>query len=74
MKKLLPGDLVMADKGFTIHECPVCKQAELAIPTFTRGKDHLNPVEVEKTRGTENVLIDVEQVIGLLQRKYTILS
>ena len=74
MEKLLPGDLVMADRGFTIHESLVCKQAELAIPAFTRGKDQLDPVDVEETRGIANVRIHVERVIGLLQRKYTILS
>ena len=74
MEKLLPGDLVMADRGFTIHESLVFKQAELTIPAFTRGKDQLDPVDVEKTRGIANVRIHVERVIGLLRRKYTILS
>ena len=74
MEELLPGDLVMADRGFTIHESLVCKQAELAIPAFTRGKDQLDPVDVEKTRAIANVHIHVKQVIGLLQRKYTIPS
>ena len=74
MEKLLPGDLVMADRGFTIHESLVFKQAELAIPAFTRGKDQLDLVDVEKTRGIANVRIHVERVIGLLRRKYTILS
>ena len=74
MDKLLPGDLVMADRGFTIQESLMFKQAELAIPAFTRGKDQLDPVDVEKTRGIANVRIHVERVIGLLRRKYTILS
>ena len=74
MEKLLPGDLVMADRGFTIHESLVCKQAELAIPAYTRGKDQLDPVDVKKTRGIANVRIHVERVIGLRRRKYTILS
>ena len=74
MEKLLPGDLVMADRGFTIHEFLVCKQAELAIPAFTRGKDQLDPVDVEKTRGIANVRIHVERVIGRHRRKFTILS
>ena len=74
MEKLLPGDLVMADRGFTIHESLVCKQAEIAIPVFTWEKDQLDPVDVEKTRGIANVCIQVERIIGLLQRKYTILS
>ena len=50
------------------------QRAELAIPAFTRGKDQLDPVDVEKTRGIANVRIYVERVIGLLRRKFTILS
>ena len=30
-------------------------RAQLAIPAFTRGKDQLNPVDVEGTRGIANV-------------------
>ena len=74
LKKLLPGDLVMADRGFTIQESLMLHKAELAIPTFTKGKDRLDPVDVEQTRGIANVRIHVERVIGLLRRKYTILS
>ena len=72
--KLLPGDLVLADRGFTIQELLMFKQAQLAIPAFTRGKDQLDPVEVEETRNIANVRIHVERIIGLLRRKYTILS
>ena len=72
--KLLPGDLVLADRGFTIHESVIFQRAELAIPAFTKGKDQLDPVDVEKTRGIANVRNHVERVIGLLRRKYTILS
>ena len=49
-------------------------QAQLAIPAFTRGKDQLDPVDVERTRGVAHVRIHVERVIGLLRRKYSILS
>ena len=72
--KLLHGDLVLADRGFTIHELLMFKHAQLAIPAFTRGKDQLDPVEVEETRNIANVRIHVERIIGLLRRKYTILS
>ena len=44
------------------------------IPAFTKGKDQLDPVDVESTPGTANRRIHVERVIGLLQRKYTILE
>ena len=50
------------------------QQTQLTIPAFTKGKDQLDPVDVEKTRGIANVRIHVERVIGLLRRKYTILS
>lgn len=74
LKNILPGDLVLADCGFTIQESLMFHQAELAIPAFTRGKDQLDPVDVERTRGIANVRIHVERVIGLLRRKYSILS
>ena len=50
------------------------QQAQLAIPSFTKGKDQLDPVAVEQTRGIANVCIHVKRVIGLLRRKYSILS
>lgn len=74
LEKLLPGDMVMADRGFTIHDSVLFKQAQLVIPAFTKGKKQLEPTDVEKTRGIANVRIHVERVIGLLRRKYTILG
>jgi hypothetical protein len=67
MDKLLPGDLVMSDRGFTSQESLMSRHAHLAIPAFTRGKDRLDPVDIEKTRGIANIRI-------LLRRKYTILG
>ena len=74
LERLKPGDLVMADRGFTVEESVWYYQAKLAIPAFTKGKDQLDPVDVEKTRGIANVRIHVERVIGLLRQKYTILQ
>lgn len=71
LKHLLPGDMVMADRGFTISESVSLKQAKLVIPTFTKGKSQLDLVDVEKTRGIASVRIHVERIIGLLRRKYT---
>lgn len=73
LEKLIPGDTVMADRGFTISESVGLKQGELVIPAFTKGKAQLDPVDVEHSRGIANVRIRMERVIGLLQRKYTIL-
>ena len=74
LKNLRPGDLVMADRGFTIKENLLLHQAKLAIPAFTNGKSQLDPVSVEKTRGIANVRIHVERVIGLLRQKYSVLQ
>ena len=74
LNKLLPGDLVMTDRGFTVHDGVALKQAKLVIPAFTRGKEQLDPVDVERTRGIAHVRIHVERVSGLLRRKYTILE
>ena len=40
----------------------------------SRGKDHLDLVDAEGTHGIAHLGIHVERVIGLLRRKYTILS
>ena len=74
LNKLLPGGLVLADRGFTIAESVIFQQAQIAIPSFTKGKDQLDPVDVGKARGIAIVCINVERVIGLLCRKYSILS
>ena len=74
LKNILPGDLVLTDCGFIIQESLMFHQAQLAIPSFTRGKDQLDPVDVERTRGIANVRLHVERVIGLLRRRYCILS
>jgi len=71
---LVPGDMVMADRGFTICDSVGLKQAKLTIPAFTKRKSQLDPVDVERTRGIANVRIHVERVIGLLRRKYAILQ
>ena len=74
LNHLKPGDLVMADWGFTIQESVALYQAQLAIPAFTRGKNQLDPLDGKRTRGIANVRIHVERVIGLLRQKYSILQ
>ena len=71
---LVPGDMVMADRGFTISDSVGLKQAKLTIPAFTKRKSQLDLLDVEQTRGIANVHIHDERVIGLLRRKYAILQ
>ena len=55
LNNLVPGDLVLADRGFTVHEEVWFRQVELNIPAFTKGKNQLDPLDVEKTRKIANV-------------------
>ncbi|XP_065902961.1 uncharacterized protein [Dysidea avara] len=73
LKKLLPGDVVLADRGFDIAESVAMMQAQLHIPAFTKGKQQLSAMEVESTRKIANVRIHVERVIGCVRQKYSIL-
>lgn len=74
LEKILPGDLVMADRGFNIHATLGCRMAQLQIPAFTRGKSQLAPVDLETTRKIAHVRIHVERVIGSVRQKYCILG
>ena len=74
LQKLLPGDMVLADRGFDIEDSCGLYCATLRIPCFTKGKPQLSPVDVEATRSVANVRIHVEGVIGCVRQKYTILG
>ena len=74
LKNLLPGDIVLADRGFNIEDSVAFYCASLKIPAFTRGKKQLSAYEVEETRMIASVRIHVERVIGLVRRKYQILQ
>ena len=74
LQKLLPGDVVLADRGFDISDSVGMMQARLHIPAFTRGKSQLSALEVEDTRTIANVRIHVERVIGVVRQKYVILK
>ena len=72
LNNLTPGDLGLADRGFTVCEEVWCHQVELNIPAFTKGKNQLDPLDVEKTLKIANICIHVERVIGILRQKYRI--
>ncbi|XP_061696370.1 uncharacterized protein LOC133511453 isoform X2 [Syngnathoides biaculeatus] len=71
---LLPGDVVLADRGFDIKDSLAAHGATLDIPAFTKGKTQLDPSELGKNREIDNVRIHVERVIGMLKQKYSILE
>ena len=41
LSKLLPGNVILADHGFTIEESVGMYCAEVRIPPFTKGKNNL---------------------------------
>lgn len=73
LNKLLPEDIVLADRGFDIADSVSAFRAQLHIPTFTKGKNQLSTLEVEETRSIANVRIHVERVIGNVRQKFSIL-
>ena len=62
LNNLLPGDEVMADRGFTIQDLLFPLRVKLNIPAFTSGKQ-LSDEEVTRTRRLANVRIHVERAI-----------
>ena len=48
--KLIPGDVVMADRGFRVEEYFAMQQCRLMVPDFTRGKKQLTAAEIESSR------------------------
>ena len=74
LPNILPGDVVLADRGFLVKESVERCQAELKIPAFTRGKVQLDPVDIENTRSLASLRIHIERDIGVLRQKYTILQ
>ena len=73
LQHLIPGYVVLADRGFNISDSVGMIQAKLHIPVFTKGKNQGSPLEVEETRVTANVRIHVERVIGVVRQKYSVL-
>ena len=74
LNNLLPGDIVLADRGFDVADSVAYRGATLDIPSFTRGRDQLLPADVEATRKLANVRIHVERVIGVVRQRFQILS
>ena len=74
LSKLLPGDVILADRGFTIEKAAGMYCAEVKVPPFTRGKKQLSKLEVDTARQLSHVRIHVERVIGLVRQKYSILQ
>ena len=60
---IVPGDVILADRGFDIKDIVGLLGAEVKIPAFTKGKTQLSPLELESTRKIARLRIHVERVI-----------
>ena len=74
LSKMLPGDVILADRGFTIEEAAGMYCAEVRIPPFTKGKKQLSKLEIDTAQSLLQVRIHVERIIGLVRQKYSIKS
>ena len=74
LSNLLPGDVILADRGFDIDDSVSLHYAEAKIPDFTKGKQQMPPLEVERSRKIANVRIHVECVIGNIRKKFSLLN
>ena len=67
MNYLLPGDEIMADRGFTIDDLLFPLRVKLNIPAFTKNKPQLSAEDVTLTRRIARVRIHVERAIRRLK-------
>ncbi|XP_041349283.1 uncharacterized protein LOC121368608 [Gigantopelta aegis] len=74
LNKLLPGDVILADRDFDIADSVGLMMATIKMPAFTKGKTQMPALELEKSRKIAHLRIHVERVIGLLRQKYTLLA
>lgn len=73
LDKFVPGDVVMADRGFLLKEQFAQRGVKLITPAFTKGKKQLSAEEVESSRMMSRARIHVERVIGRV-KDFKILS
>uniref|UniRef100_A0A3Q4HKB2 THAP-type domain-containing protein n=1 Tax=Neolamprologus brichardi TaxID=32507 RepID=A0A3Q4HKB2_NEOBR len=73
LQRLLPGDVVLADRGFDIRDPVGMMCAEVKIPAYTKGFCQLDARDIEDTRAIAHLRIHVERVIGTLRNKFKML-
>ena len=67
LQKLLPGDIVLVDRVFTIQEAAGLYCAEVKLPPFTRDKRQFSKIKVDAACRLSRVRIHVERIIDIKQ-------
>ena len=73
LDKIMPGDVVLADRGFTIWDLLAEKGATLEIPPFRGGRKAFTKEEVIKSKLLSRARIHVERFNQRI-KKFRILS
>ena len=66
LEKLLPGDMILADPGFTIQEAASLFCAEVKISPFTKGEKQLSKAEVDTARQLAQVRIHLDLAMFII--------
>ncbi|XP_014854551.1 PREDICTED: uncharacterized protein LOC106925038 [Poecilia mexicana] len=73
LSNLLPGDIVLAGRGFDVKDSVGMMCAEVKMPSFTKGRGQLDAKDVEDTQAVAHLRIHVERVISCMTNKYKML-
>lgn len=73
LRKVDPGDLILADQGFTIKEDLLFRGATLTIPPASSGQEQMSQENVMATKKIANTRIHVERAIGRM-KNFSILT
>ena len=73
-RRLLPGGVVLADRGFNVADSVVYYGAILDVPAFTMDREQLLAEYVKATHKLANVIIHIERIIGAVRQLFQILS
>jgi len=73
-EKLLPNDVILADRGFPIGEDVGFYCARVLMPAFTHGQAQLRSHDISDTRKLASLRVHVERAIGLVKNRYRILK
>ena len=74
LDKLLPGDVVLADRGVRYQRFSWGNAGKASYSGLTKRKSQLSAMEVTETRTIANVRIHVECVVGNVRQKCSMLQ
>lgn len=74
LEMLLPGDVILVDRGSNICDLVSPTSSKVRVPAFTNSKSQLSSLAVDDAKKLADCKVHVERLIGLVQKKYAILK